>query len=134
MSKNVRERCLVEHKKMMFNLEKKFQQLVQMKEKSFPSTKTINIVISKDASSLIDSMNALLLAEYDTTVISKFLLENIFESVISRPVSLDVKELPDEFVLNLSYSLKTSTELRPTYKDVFANLKEVISFSKNFQI
>lgn len=125
MTKNVKDRCLIEHEKMMFNLENKFRQLVQMKEKTFPSTKTVNLTISKDASSLIDSVNALLLAEYDTTEISTFLLENIFEPVISRPVSLELKESANDFTLNLSYSLKTSMELRPTYKDVFANLKEV---------
>lgn len=132
---NLKLRLLQEQEKMVFNLEKRFSEIISMKEKSFPNMKSVTITVSKNSSKIIDTVNALIYADYDLSNITMFLMDNVFEPIISRAVSLEINQNEKEFLLNLSYSMKPVTdELRPNYKVIFDNLKQTLQFLVNMNI
>lgn len=132
---NLKLRLLQEQEKMVFNLEKRFSEIISMKEKSFPNMKSVTITVSKNCSKIIDTVNALIYADYDLSKVTIFLMDNVFEPIISRAVSLEINQNEKEFLLNLSYSMKPVTdELRPNYKVIFDNLKQTLQFLVNMNI
>lgn len=135
MYKNLKLRLLQEQEKMVFNLEKRFSEIITMKEKSFPNMKSVTITITKNSIKIVDTVNALIYADYDLSKVTMFLMDNVFEPIISRAVSLEINQNEKEFLLNLSYSMKPVTdELRPNYKTIFDNLKQTLQFLVNMNI
>ncbi|CAO1433920.1 unnamed protein product [Diamesa serratosioi] len=135
MYKNLKLRLLQEQEKMVFNLEKRFSEIISMKEKSFPNMKSVTITVSKNSTKIVDTVNALIYADYDLSKVTMFLMDNVFEPIISRAVSLEINQNEKEFLLNLSYSMKPVTdELRPNYKVIFDNLKQTLQFLVNMNI
>lgn len=122
---NIRLRCQEEYQTLLSNLNKRFESLIQLKEKPFQNTKSITIKIKKDEDQLHQVMLALIHTNYNINKLCRFLMDNVFEPIITRPVSLVCNENDGDFMsLQLSYQLKTSEELRPNYKTIFQLMME----------
>jgi protein transport protein DSL1/ZW10 len=120
-------RYRIETEQLLHNIKKKFDSLVQLNEKSFQNTKVVDIKITKDDNQLHDVVIALFKTKYNPKSVFDFLLKNVFESIIVKPVSIDFNDSDPKFAhLELSYSLKPLAEnLHPNYKTVFQNIKTV---------
>lgn len=124
---NIKIRYQTESQMMLHNLKLKFESLVQFTEKSFQTTKSVNLKITKDENQLHETLIALINAKYDPKKICTFLLENVFEPIITKPVSIEFNDQETDFAqLQLSYSLKASMDLRPNYKLVFKNIETTL--------
>ncbi|XP_067636373.1 centromere/kinetochore protein zw10 [Eurosta solidaginis] len=118
------------------NLQQRFELLVQFTEKPFSHSKCVTLQVSKDVNQLQDTVMALFQARYNPIKLCSFLLGNCFEPIILKPVSLDYNEdNPDHVQLTLSYSLKEmSKSLRPSYKQVFENIKLLLHCLANINV
>ncbi|XP_055547359.1 centromere/kinetochore protein zw10 [Wyeomyia smithii] len=117
---NIRSRCHEEYQILLFNLNKKFESLVQLREKPFQNTKAITINIKKDEDQLHQVVLALIHTNYNIHKLCSFLMNNVFEPIITRPVLLVYNENDGDFIsLQLSYQLKSNEDLRPNYKIIF---------------
>ncbi|EDV95338.1 centromere/kinetochore protein zw10 isoform X1 [Drosophila grimshawi] len=111
------------------NLQERFDRLVQLSCKSFPTSKCVTLLISKDEALLQDIVIALFQESYNPTKLCAFLLENCIEPLIQKPVSVEYNVNAKDgshIQLTLSYSIKepdTSSLLRPNYKDVFEHFR-----------
>lgn len=133
--KSMKHRLTVERCNLKFSLEAEFNQLVQMKEKTFPKTRAVNFVISKRTQELAECIRSLVECDYNFDAFVTFAMTNIFEPVLSRAVSLDIKENDRDFIMSLSYSLEPITDqLRPTYPTVFQNLQEILKLFTNMNL
>ncbi|XP_055637235.1 centromere/kinetochore protein zw10 [Toxorhynchites rutilus septentrionalis] len=122
---NIRLRYHEEYQILLNNLHKKFESLIQFNEKPFQNMKTVTIRIKKDEDKLHQVITALIQTNYNVQRICKFLMDNVFEPIITRPVSLTSNEDEGDFVtLQLSYQLKSSDDLRPNYKTIFQKIME----------
>lgn len=132
MYENLKARLLHERDNMLKNLEIRLKNLVQMKEKSFLKTRSINMNITKDSKKLLDCANALIGADFDFVEIIHFFMSKVFEPIVSRGVSLEIAESDKDFTMNLSYSTEAiSDNLRPSYAAVFANIRQVLMYLHN---
>lgn len=122
---NLKIRFHIEHETMMMNLKQQFDSLVQLTEKKFQKTKSVSIRITKDENRLHETIVALINSNFNAIKICEFLMENVFEPIVTRPVSIQFLEESSGFAeLTLSYSLKPmGDDLRPNYRVVFANIK-----------
>lgn len=114
---------------LLQNMKKCFDRLVQFSEKNFQNTKSVTLKISKDENQLQDTVLALFNARYNPKKICEFLLDNCFEPIIMKPVSMEFKDdaSRDFYQLSLSFSLKDlGASLRPNYKVVFKNIEMLI--------
>ncbi|XP_055857387.1 centromere/kinetochore protein zw10 [Episyrphus balteatus] len=114
---------------LLQNMKKCFDRLVQFAEKNFQNTKSVTLKISKDENQLQDTVLALFNARYNPKKICEFLLDNCFEPIIMKPVSMEFRDdaSPDFFQLSLSYSLKDlGASLKPNYKVVFKNIEMLV--------
>ncbi|XP_053951579.1 centromere/kinetochore protein zw10-like [Anastrepha ludens] len=118
------------------NLQQRFELLVQFTEKNFSHSKCVTLQVSKDVSQLQDTVMALFQARFNPVKMCDFLLENCFEPIILKPVSLDYREEnPDYVQLTLSYSLKDITKsLSPSYKKVIENIKLLLNCLANINV
>lgn len=133
--KNMKHRLTVERCNLKFSLEEEFNRLIQMKEKNFPKTRAITFTITKNTVEIVDCIHSLFQCEFSFDSFITFIMENIFQPVVSRAVSMNIKENPREFVLSLSYSVEPiSDELRPTYPTVFQNLEEILKLFLNMNV
>lgn len=133
--KNMKHRLTVERCNLKFSLEAEFNRLIQMKEKNFPKTRAVTFIISKNSSELVDCIHSLFECEFSFDSFITFIMENIFQPVASRAVSMDIKEKDRDFVMSLSYSVEPiSDELRPTYPTVFQNLEEILKLFLNMNV
>lgn len=129
MYKNVKARLTHERVNLLHNLEARFKNLVNMKEKSFLKTRSIALSISKDEANLVGCVNSISESDYDFTSMTNFLMKNIFEPIICRAVSMEITENESNFLMSLSYSIEPITEeLRPNYVAVFTNIRHVLLF------
>lgn len=129
MYKSLRLRLVLERENMLKNLDIQFNKLIQMKQKTFPKARSVTLVISKNKSEIAECINSLLECDYNFEILIEFFMKNIFEPIVCRAVSLDVKENDREFTMVLSYSVEpVSDELRPSYEVVFINLRTVLFF------
>lgn len=129
MYKSLKSRLYAERKNMLISLEARFNKLVQMKEKSFSKTRAVNVIITKNNTKLVDCVNSIVDSDFDLKFVTDFLMENVFEPVASRPVSLEFEENEREFSLAASYSIEAIPEqLRPNHVDVFSNISQVLKF------
>ncbi|XP_011189670.1 centromere/kinetochore protein zw10 [Zeugodacus cucurbitae] len=118
------------------DLQKRFEELVEFNEKPFSHSKCVTLRVSKDVNQLQDTVMALFQARYNPIKMCDFLLENCFEPIILKPVSLEYsEENPNHVQLTLSYSLKEmSKSLRPSYTKVFENIKFVLDCLANINV
>ncbi|EDX16435.1 centromere/kinetochore protein zw10 [Drosophila simulans] len=110
------------------SLQERFDRLVQLQCKSFPTSRCVTLQVSRDQTQLQDIVQALFQEPYNPARLCEFLLDNCIEPVIMRPVMADYSEEVDggSFVrLSLSYATKepSSAQLRPNYKQVLENLR-----------
>lgn len=117
----------IEQQMMLMNIKKQFDSLVQMTEKKLQKTKAVTIRITKDDNRLHEIVVALINSNFNTIKISEFLMENVFEPIVTRPVSIEYHEEQETAgfaELKLSFSLQPmADDLRPNYRKVFENLK-----------
>ncbi|XP_043657817.1 centromere/kinetochore protein zw10 [Drosophila teissieri] len=110
------------------SLQERFDRLVQLQCKSFPTSRCVTLQVSRDQTQLQDIVQALFQEPYNPVRLCEFLLDNCIEPLILRPVMAEYSEEVDggSYVrLLLSYATKesSSSQLRPNYKQVFENLK-----------
>lgn len=133
--KNVKEKLSYERLNLLHNLEARFNQLVNLKEKSFLKTRSISISITKNSDKLIDCMNSIKDSDYDFSSLTDFLMRNVFEPVACRAVSLELGENESSHTASLSYSTEPVTEeLRPNYAIVFSNVYKILSYLNNMNV
>lgn len=137
--KNIKIRWHIENEMLLNTLQDRFDALVQMSEKTFQNSKCITVKISKNTEALKEILAMLFETNFNTQRICTFLMNNIFEPIITKPVSLDVNDkdeptdgtaiqFTEEFTtITSSFSTKSLVtndimSLRPNYKIVFKNL------------
>ncbi|XP_055383323.1 centromere/kinetochore protein zw10-like [Condylostylus longicornis] len=130
--KNIKIKYHFEYEMLLHNLKEYFEQLVELKEKSFENTKSITLKISKDENKLNDVAVALFSAKYNASKMCEFLFKNVFHPIITKTVSLDFNDdCSEEYVeLLLSYNItepNTDLPLRVNYKTVFENITAVLT-------
>lgn len=133
---NINIRFQIENQSLLHSLKQEFDQLVQLKEKSFEKTKSVTMRISKDREKFAEIAMALISTKFNSRTMCDFLLNNVFKPIITKPVSIEINDTDSSFVqLQLSYSsIDLSDDLRPNYKNVFENLKlsiECLKFINN---
>ncbi|XP_055594152.1 centromere/kinetochore protein zw10 [Uranotaenia lowii] len=122
---SIRLRYHEEYQILLYNLNKKFESLISFSEKPFQNTKSVTIKIKKDEDQLHQVIVALVHTNYNVNKMCKFLMDNVFEPIITRPVSLTCNEDEGDFVtIQLSYQLKSSEDLRPNYRTIFQRMME----------
>ncbi|KAH8250460.1 hypothetical protein KR038_002190, partial [Drosophila bunnanda] len=119
---------LVQAHLLQQNLQERFDRLVQLQCKSFPTSRCVTLQVSRDEAQLQDIVQALFQKRYSPNRLCDFLLENCIEPLILRPVMVAYSEAADGLghdQLSLSYSTKepSPTQLRPNYKDVLAHFR-----------
>lgn len=135
MYKNLKARLHAERENMLKSLEARFNNLVQMKEKSFSKTRAVNIIITRNNAKLVDCVNSIVDSDYDFKVVADFLMENVFGPIVSRPVSLEIEENEGESNLAASFSIEPiSEQLRPNHVDVFSNIRKVLLFLQTMNV
>nr|O44218.2 RecName: Full=Centromere/kinetochore protein zw10; AltName: Full=Mitotic 15 protein [Drosophila pseudoobscura pseudoobscura] len=115
------------------NMQERFDRLVQLNCKSFPNSKCVTLLVSKEEGQLHDIVIALFQERYNPVRLCEFLLENCIEPLILKPVGVECNENAEAGTyvqLSLSYSTKesgtasgTSTQLRPNYKQVLEHFR-----------
>lgn len=136
--KNIKVRWHIENELLLNTLQTRFDALVQLTEKTFQNTKTATMKISKDDEMLKDILAMLFNSNFNIQRICTFLMENIFEPIITKPVCLQYDEL--QSVLNLSFSLKPivvqaeNLNLRPNYNVVFNHIRTVFNCLSHLNI
>lgn len=125
---SIKIRWHIEHEWLLHTLKKRFEELVQFNAKQFIKTKSITLRITRDDVKLHETVIALIQSKYNARQMCTFLLENVFEPIISQPVSLQFDESRTDYVcLTLSYSNEPLAEdLRPDYKTVFKAIETVM--------
>lgn len=127
--KSLKHRIIVERCNLKSNLENEFNRLIQLKEKNFPKARAVTCVISKNINAIVDCIHALVECGFVFESFVEFLMKNVFGPVVSRAVSLDIKENDRDYIMSLSYSTETITDdLRPTYPIVAHNLEQILKF------
>ncbi|XP_039498470.1 centromere/kinetochore protein zw10 [Drosophila santomea] len=110
------------------SLQERFDRLVQLQCKSFPTSRCVTLQVSRDQTQLQEVVQALFQEPYNPVRLCEFLLDTCIEPLILRPVMAEYSEEVDggSYVrLSLSYATKesSSSQLRPNYKQVLENLK-----------
>lgn len=146
---NIKIRWHIEHETLLNTLQSRFESLVQLQEKTFQSTKCITVKISKDKDALEEIVYMLFQTNFNAQRVYSFLMQNVFEPVITRPVSLDINKSSIEKVdgkpageftaFTLSFSTKQnafgdSVNLRPGHKNVFNHLVKVFQCMQNLNV
>ncbi|ALC49601.1 mit-1-15 [Drosophila busckii] len=122
------------------NLQERFDRLVQFNCKTFPNSKCVTLLVSKDESQLQDIVMALFQERYNPAKLCLFLLENCIEPLIQRPMSVEYDEHAkhDSYIeLKLSYSTKeteTATLLHPNYQEVFKHFRQLLKTLQNINV
>ncbi|XP_065094237.1 centromere/kinetochore protein zw10 isoform X1 [Ochlerotatus camptorhynchus] len=122
---SIRLRYHEEYQMLLYNLNKKFESLIHFNEKLFQNTKAVTIKIKKNEDQLHQVIVALVNTNYNVHRMCKFLMDNVFEPIITRPVSLTCNEDDAGYAsIQLSYQLKSSDDLRPNHKTIFQRMME----------
>ncbi|XP_068141294.1 centromere/kinetochore protein zw10 [Drosophila tropicalis] len=120
------------------NLQERFDRLVQLNCKSFPNSRCVTLMVSKDEQQLQDIGIALFQERYNPVKLCEFLLNNCIEPLVTKPVSVEfqgnVESIANDenyYQLSLSYSTKTESptagQLRPNYKQVLDHIKLLLN-------
>lgn len=145
--KNIKVRWFVEKETLLNSVRMQFDSLIQMTEKTYQNSKKVTVKIKKNS----ETIHEVVKMHFETTLnvqrFSNFLMDNVFEPIITTPTSLEISETDlnvtlttkdDDFVvIELSYSTKKlvnneSLQLRPNYKTVFKNLNKVFAMLRRF--
>lgn len=127
--KNIKVRWHVENEMLLNTLQTRFDELVQLNEKTFQNTKVVTLKINTEDNTLCDIISMLFNSNFNTQRVCSFLMDNIFEPIITKPVVLNCN--PADAELQLSFSLKPivvqaeNLNLRPSYKEVFQRIRMV---------
>ncbi|XP_017067554.1 centromere/kinetochore protein zw10 [Drosophila eugracilis] len=110
------------------SLQERFDRLVQLQCKSFPTSRCVTLQVSRDQAQLQDIVQALFQEPYNPVRLCEFLLDNCIEPLTLRPVMAEYNEDADGGTyirLSLSYATKepSSAQLRPNYKQVLENFR-----------
>ncbi|XP_016982477.1 centromere/kinetochore protein zw10 [Drosophila rhopaloa] len=110
------------------SLQDRFDRMVQLQCKSFPTSRCVTLQVSRDQAQLQDVVQALFQEHYNPVRLCEFLLDNCIEPLILRPVMADYSEDVEggsHVRLSLSYATKepSSAQLRPNYKEVLNNFR-----------
>lgn len=147
--KNISIHWHIEHELLLNTLQDRFDELVQLSEKTFQNTKSVTVKICKDFRALKEVIEILFESSSKGQRMCKFLMENVFEPIIMKPVSLEVSEgassppaeKSNEFIkLTVSFSTKSliptsdAISLRPNYKIVFKNLMKTFNCLKHLNV
>lgn len=147
--KNISIHWHIEHELLLNTLQDRFDQLVQLSEKTFQNTKSVNVTISKDSQALKEVIEILFESSSKGQRMCKFLMENVFGPIILKPVSLEVSESKasppaeqsnDFMKLTVSFSTKPlipgsdAISLRPNYKVVFRNIFKAFNCLKHLNV
>ncbi|XP_016994835.2 centromere/kinetochore protein zw10 [Drosophila takahashii] len=110
-------------------LQERFDRLVQLQSKSFPTSRCVTLQVSRDQAQLQDIVQALFQEPYNPAALCEFLLDNCIEPLILRPVMAEYSEEDADsgshVRLSLSYATgkPSSEQLRPNYKQVLENFR-----------
>lgn len=125
---NLKIQYIQESEQLMYNVRQKFEQLVEFKDKTFQNTKAVSIKISKDEAQLYETTVALVNTNYNPRTMCTFLMDNIFEPIFSRPVTLKLQDDDiDVARLQLSYNVEAKGAEKVDYRIVFRNIKKVFT-------
>lgn len=120
----------VESEMMLHNLKLKFENLVQFQERVFQNTKSVTLRITRDEVQLHETVIALTNSKFNPKKMCNFLIGNVFEPIITMPVSIEYDDITDDSYVQLQLSFNNSgevnTNLRPNYKIIFKNIETVI--------
>jgi protein transport protein DSL1/ZW10 len=132
---NLKKRLSFEKENLQKKLETQFNSLVSLRSKSFPKTKAINVVISKDLEALVETTNSMIEIDYNFNETADYMMKNIFEPVVSRAVSVEFVENGKDISMTFSYSTgEISDDLRPNHTTVFTNINHVLCFFMHMNI
>lgn len=133
---NMKIKFLIENELLVHNLTQQLELLIQLNEKNFRKTKSVTVKITTNVDLLHETIISLFNCKYNPRHMWEFLLNNILEPIIVKPVSLEVNEDSDEFSsVILSFSTENvADDLRPTYQIVFKNIETVIKGLSNMNI
>lgn len=133
----------LEHETLLDTLQNEFNNCVQLQEKVFQTTKCVTVKVNGDINRLQQILYMLFETNFNSQRLYTFLIQNIFEPIITRPVSFEVskgdqKESDIEYNnFTLSFSTKPYTSgeyLRPQYKHVFSYLTKVLNVLSSINI
>lgn len=126
---SIRISYIQESEQFLYNVKQRFESLVEFKDKTFQSNKAISIKISKDDVQLHDTIVALVNTNYNPRTLCNFLIENVFEPIVTRQVTVKfVENEPDAVKLFVSYKMQTvEAQDRSDYRIVFHNIKKVFN-------
>ncbi|XP_075147332.1 centromere/kinetochore protein zw10-like [Haematobia irritans] len=116
------------------NLQHRFESLVNFSEKKFPSTKSVNLKVSKDIAQLRDAVIALFQLRYNPMKLFNFILEDCITPLITKPVSVEYNDEDGYNLMSISFSLKRACSLRPSYKVVFAHINTLFKCLTNINV
>ncbi|XP_016939338.2 centromere/kinetochore protein zw10 [Drosophila suzukii] len=110
------------------SLQERFDRLVQLQSKSFPTSRSVTLQVSRDEAQLQEIVQALFQETYNPVRLCEFLLDNCIEPLILQPVMAEYSEDADggSYIrLSLSYATNkpSSAQLRPSYKQVLENFR-----------
>lgn len=144
---NMKLKWHIEHETLLATLQTQFNSFVQLQEKVFQNTKCVTVKVSNDKQALQNILQMLFETNFNAQRLYTFFMKNVFEPIITRPVSLETSKLnpKEERMENeyntfmMSFSTKTqlfgeSNHLRPNYKHVFAYLGKVFHILSNINI
>lgn len=141
---NMKLKWHIEHETLLATLQTQFNSFVQLQEKVFQNTKCVTVKVSNDKHALQDILQMLFETNFNAQRLYTFFMKNVFEPIITRPVSLETSKTKNEIesdynTFMMSFSTKTqifgeSNHLRPNYKHVFAYLGKVFHILSNINI
>lgn len=140
---NLKNRWQIEKEGFSTLLSAMFDTKFQTEERSFQTSKCVLLKISTDAQ-LQQIFYLLLQTSFNVQRLFTFLMANVFEPILTRPVSFETKTVKDgqksmEFnTIEVSFSTKQigsgERSLRPNYKHVFSHLTKVFNILKPINI
>lgn len=145
---NLKLRWLMENETLLNDLQKQFDSLLHLQEKIFQNTKCVDVKVSNDKASFETILYMLFDTNFNANRLYTFLLKNVFEPIITRPVSFEVnktaiapkdgKPSEDYTTFTLSFSTKpflyNDSNLRPSHKDVINCISKVFHCLRNLNI
>lgn len=142
---NMKLRWHIENETLLDSMTQQLNAYFQLQEKPFQNSKCVTVKVSNET-----FLPTLLFMLFETTFnaqrVYTFLMKNVFEPIIRRPVSFetnlvtkDDKAASSEFnTFSLSFSTKPNImgeiNLRPNYKHVFIYMKKVFSILEKLNI
>lgn len=133
--KNIRMRVTLEHEELLHKLKESFEGMVILNNKTFNNTQAATIQITQDKNKLSDVVLALITTKYNPKIMCRFIMDNVFVPIMTRPVALRFDDNVSGFLtLSISFSSQPSPTLRTPYKMIFQNIETVFDFLNNMNV